>query len=185
VPGEGGLRLPPLSEHPPVPAPLGLLAEPLDHLPPIPGLGPLAPVPPAIQWDHGGPHPEVFAAIPVMVLTVERGVGQHPVPGDGQGRLGHDRTQLWGVVGRAGGDGGPGEEVALGIAGDGELGPQPRGVLASGSLEEVTRGVSALQSGPIDRCCWRIGDQATVLCGRSGTQKEDDIGPPFKSRCSA
>ena len=61
----------------------------------------------------------------MVLFTVERGVGQHPVPGDGQGRLGQDRAQLGGIVGRAGGDGGPGEEVALGIARDGELGPQP------------------------------------------------------------
>lgn len=137
MPGEGGLGLPPLAEHPAVPTPPGLLAEPLDHLPPVRGLGPLAAVPPAIQGDHGGPHPEVFAAVPVVLLAVERGVGQHPIPGDGQGRLSHDRTQLRGIVGRAGGDGGPGEEVARGVARDGELGPQPRRVLASGSLEEV------------------------------------------------
>jgi hypothetical protein len=137
VPGEGGLHLPSLAEHPTVPAAFGLLAEPFDHLPPVLGLGPLAAVPPTIQGDHGGPNPEVFAARSVVVFTVERGVSQHPIPGHGQGRLDHDRTQLRGVVGRAGGDGGPGEEVALRIAGDGEFGPQPRGVLAFGPLEEV------------------------------------------------
>lgn len=185
MPGEGGLGLPPLAEHATVLAALGLLAEPLDHLPPVPGLGPLAPVPPAIQRDHGGPHPEVFAAVPVVLFTVERGIGQHPVPGDGQGRLGHDRAQLRRVVGRTRGNGGPGEEMAVGIAGDGEFGPQPGRVLAPGPLEEVPRRVPALQPRPIDGGGGRIGDQAGVLCGRSGTQKEDDIGPPFNSRCSA
>lgn len=185
MPAERGLRLPSLAEHPPVPAPLGLLAEPFDHLPPVPGLGPLAPVPPAVQRDHGGPHPEVFAAVPVVVLAVERGVGEHPVPGDAQGRLSHDRTQLRGVVGRPGGDRGPGEEVALGIARDGELGPQPGRVLPSGSFEEVARGVPALQTGAIDGCGWGSGDQTAIPCERSGAQKEDDVGPPFSSRCSA
>lgn len=137
VPGEGGLDLPPLTEHPTVPTPLGLLAEALDHLPSVLGLGPLAAVPPAVQGDHGGPNPEVFAARSVVLFTVERGVGQHPIPGHGQGCLDHDRTQLWRVVGRAGGNGGPGEEVTLRVASDGELGPQPRGVFASGPLEEV------------------------------------------------
>lgn len=185
MPREGGLHLPSLAEHPAVAAAFGLLAEPLDHLPPVPSLGPLAAMPPGIQRDYGGPDPEAFAAIAVMTFTIERGVGQHPIPGDGQRGLGHDRAQLRGIVGRAGGHGGPGEEVAPRIAGDGQLGPQPGGVLASGSLEEVARGASALQSGPIDRRCRRIGDQAAVLCGRGGTQKEDDVGPPFSSRCSA
>jgi hypothetical protein len=121
----------------------------------------------------------------VVVLAVERGIGQHSIPGHGQRGLEHDRAELRRVVGWAGGDRGPGEEVTVGVAGDGELGPQAGRVLTSGPLEEVTRGVPTLQSGPIDRGRRRIANQATVLCGRGGPQKEDDVGPPFKSRCSA
>ena len=66
-------------------------------------LGPLPALPAAVERDDGGPDPEVLPAVPVVLLAVERGVGQHPVPGDDQGRLGHDRAELRGVVGRAGG----------------------------------------------------------------------------------
>src|SRR4051812_27934325 len=79
VAAEGGLGLPPLPVHPAVPAPLGLLAEPPDHLAAVAGLGPLAAVRPAVDRDDGGPHPEVLAGVPVVLLAVERGIGQRPV----------------------------------------------------------------------------------------------------------
>jgi hypothetical protein len=182
VPAERGLGLPPLAVHPPVPAPLRLLAEPLDHLPPVLGLGPLAAPVAAVERDDGGPHPEVLPAVPVVLLGIERGVGQHPVPGDGQRRLGHDGLELRGVVGRAGRDAGPGEEVAVRIDGDGDLGPQPRGVLAAGSLEEVAGGVAALQPGGIDSRGRPVADQAAVGCGRGGAVEEDDELPFLSSR---
>src|SRR5689334_5384227 len=81
VPGEGRFGLPPLAVHPAVPAALRLLAEPLDHLPSVLGLGPLPAPAAAVQRDDRGPHPEVLPAVPVVPLGVERGVGQHPVPG--------------------------------------------------------------------------------------------------------
>jgi hypothetical protein len=119
VPREGRLGLPSLTEYPTVLASLGLLAEPLDHLPPVLGLGPLAALTAAVQGNYGGPHPEFLAAMAVMLFAVECGVGQHSVPDHSQGCLDHDRTQLRGIVGRAGGDRGPSEEVAFRIAGDG------------------------------------------------------------------
>jgi len=180
VPREGRFGLPPLAVHPAVARALRLLLEPPDHLPAELGLGPLPASAPAVQWDHGGPHPEVLPAVPVVFLGVERGVGQHPVPGDDQRRLGQGRAELRGVVGRAGGDGRTGEEVAASVARDGELGPQARRVLASGPLEEVPRRVPALQPGAIDGGGRPLADQAAVGCGRGGADEEDD-GLPFLS----
>src|SRR5262245_14481562 len=137
VPAERGLRLPPLAVDPAVPAARGLLAEALDHLPPVLRLGPLPAAAAAVQGDHGGPYPEILPGIPMVVLGIERGVGQDPGPRENEGRLGHDRAELGGVVTRAGGDGGPGQEVALGVARDGELGPEAGRVLLAGPLEEV------------------------------------------------
>src|SRR6188508_1746427 len=81
VPAERRFRLPPLAIHPLVPAPPPLLAEPLDHLPPVRRLRPLPAAAAAVQRDHRGPDPEVLPAVPVVLLAVERGIGQHPVPG--------------------------------------------------------------------------------------------------------
>lgn len=119
VPGEGRLDLPPLAEHPPVPGALRLLPEPLDHLPPELGFGPLPALAAGVNRDDGGTHPEVLPRVPVVLLGIECGVGQNPVPGDDEGRLGQDRGELGGVIRRAGGDGRPGEEMGLGVAGDG------------------------------------------------------------------
>src|SRR5690242_20048766 len=94
VPAEGGFGLPALAVHPTVATTPGLLTEPLDHLPAVSGLRPLAAPAAAVQWDDGGPHPKVLPAVSVVLLRVERGVGQHPVPGDGQGRRGHDPREL-------------------------------------------------------------------------------------------
>jgi hypothetical protein len=185
VPAERGLGLPPLAVHPAVARPPRLLPEPLDHLPPVRGLGPLPAPPAAVERDHGGPHPEVLPAVPVVGLAVERRVGQDPVPGDGQGRLGHRRAELRGVVGRAGADGRPGEEVAGGVAGDRQLGPEPGGVLPPGPLEVVPRRVPALQPGAVDRGRRLRADQAAVSCGRSGAQEEADDLPFFSSRPAA
>ena len=185
VPAEGGLHGPPLSVHPPVPAPLGLLPEPLHHRPPVGGLGPLPAPPPGVERDHRGPHPEFRPGVGVVGLGIVGGVGQHPIPGEGQGRPGQGRAELGGVVGRAGGDGRPGEEVAPGIAGDGELGPQPGRVLPTGPREEVPGRVPALQPGPIDGRGRRRADQAAVGCGRGGADEEDDDRPFFSSRAAA
>jgi hypothetical protein len=121
----------------------------------------------------------------VVGLGIERGVGQHPVPGDDQGRLGHHRGELRGVVGRAGADTRPGEEVAGGIDRDRELGPQAGGVLLAGPLEEVPGGVPALQPGAIDRGGRLVADQAAVGCGRGGAVEEDDGLPLLSSRAAA
>lgn len=185
VPAESGFGLPAVAVDPPVSAPLRLLAEPLDHLPPVHGRGPLPAPAAAVQGDDGGPHPEILPGVAVVALGIEGGVGQHPVPSDGQGRLGHRRSELRGVVGRAGGDPRPGEEVAPGIHGDGELGPQPGRVFPPGPLEEVAGGVTALQAGPVDRGGRLRPDQAAIGCGRGGAQQEDDGLPFFSSRAAA
>lgn len=185
VPGEGGLGLPPLAVHPAVPAAPGLPPEPPDHLPPVLGLRPLAALTAAVERDDRGPHPEILPGVSVVLLGIERGVGQHPVPGHDQRGLGHHGGELRGVVGRAGADPGPGQEVARGIDGNGELGPQSGGVLPPGSLEEVAGGVPALQPGPVHRGGRHRADQAAVRSGRGGAEQEDDEVPLFSSRCSA
>jgi hypothetical protein len=185
VPAERGLRLPTLAIDALVPAALRLLAEPLDHLPPVCGLGPLAAPPAAVQRDDGGPHPEVLPGVPVVFLGIERGVGQDTIPVEYEGRLGHDRAELRGIITRAGGDGGPGEEMTPGVAGDGQLGPQPGRVFPPGPLEEVPGGVPTLQPGAIDRGGRLVTDQAAVDCGRGGAQEEADDLPFFSSRPAA
>jgi hypothetical protein len=118
----------------------------------------------------------------VVVLAVEGGVGQHPVPGHPQRRLGHGRAELGGVIGRAEADGGCGEEVALGVADGGELGPGRGAVLAAGALEEVAGGVAALQAGGVDGRRGLLADQAALLGARGGLEEEQDELPFFTSR---
>src|SRR4051812_32109816 len=73
VPAEGGFGLPPLAVHPLVSAALGLLAESLDHLPPVRGFRPLPAPPAGVDRDDGGPDAQILAAVPVVVLGIERG----------------------------------------------------------------------------------------------------------------
>jgi hypothetical protein len=121
----------------------------------------------------------------VALFAVEGGVRQHPVVADAQRRLGHDRAELRRVVGRAEADGGPGQEVAARLAGDGQLGPQPGVVLATGPLEEVARGVPALQAGGIDGGGRLIRDQAAFPGARGGLEEEQDELPFLSSRLEA
>ena len=121
----------------------------------------------------------------MVSFTVESRIGQHAVPVHSQGRLSHDWTELRRIVGRAGSHCGPGDEVTGRIDRDCELGPEPRGVATPGSLEEVTRSMTAFEAGAVDGRgrCW--ADQAAVGCGRGGTVEEADDLPFFRSRLAA
>jgi len=185
MPRERRFDLPALAIDPAMTRALRLRSESSDHLSPIAGPRPFAALAPAVERDDGGPDAEGVPTVAVVGFAVECGIGQDPIPRDHQGRLGHDRAELRGVVGRAGGDGCPGEEVAGRVDGDGELGPESRGVLAARPFEEVARGVAALQAGAVDGGGRRRADQAAIRCGRSGAGEEADDLPFFKSRFSA
>jgi hypothetical protein len=181
---EGALDLPPLAEHPLVPVALFARAE-------VPGhLGAVLParfafVAAWVDRDHTRADPQIFPREPVVRLGIERGVGQHPVPGDAQGGQEQNGCELRGVVGRTEGDGGPGDEVGVGIDGGAQLGPGAGRVLALGAGNEVSGGVAAVQAGGIDGDGGLIGDQFGRACGRDGAFEEVDEGPPFSSRPSA
>jgi len=179
------LHLPTLAEHTTVSRSLRLLPKSLHHLTTVLRLRPLAALAPTVQGNHRRADLQVLAAITMMGLTVEGGVGQQTIPVHDQGRLGHDRTQLRRIVGRAGGHRGPGDEVAGGIDRDRELGPEPRGVPASGSLEEVSRGVTTFETGTVNGDRRRFADQAAVDCGRGGTMEKANDLPFFSSRWAA
>ena len=185
VPGEGALGLPPLAEHPLVPGAVRLGYEPPGHLAPVlPARR--AGVAAGVDRDDRRPDAQLVPGVRVVGLGVERGVRQHPVPADGEGRLGEDRPELRGVVGRAGGDGGPGDEVASCIDRDGELPADVEGWWrAPASGGEVPGRVATLQPGRIDRRRGPLADQAAVECGRGGAEQEDDELPFLRSRCSA
>ena len=75
--------------------------------------------------------------------------------------------------------------MAWRVADDGELGPQPGAVLAAGALEEVLRGVAALQASGVDSRLGLSANQAALLGARGGLGKEQDELPFFKSRWAA
>jgi hypothetical protein len=121
----------------------------------------------------------------MVALAVEGRIGQDAVPGQSQRRLGHDLRQLRRIIGGAGRDRGPGDEVTGGIDRDGQLGPESGSVATSGSLEEVARGVAAFQAGAINSGGRSRADQAAPSCARSGPVKEADNLPFFKSLWAA
>jgi hypothetical protein len=121
----------------------------------------------------------------VVLFGIERRVGQHPVPGDAQCGQQQNGCELGRIVGRAECDGGPGDEVRVGVDGGGQLGPTLGRVLALGAGDEVPGGVAAVQTGGIDGDGRGFGDQFARGCGRDGTFEEVDEDPPFKSRPSA
>ena len=165
--------------------PLGFLRNRFHHLPAVLGLRPLAAPAAAVERDDGGPHLELVPAVAVVRLAVEGGVGQHPVPPDGHRRQRHRGAERGGVVARAGGHGGPGQEVAGGVAHHGQLGPRPGRVLPARAGDEVAGRVPALQPGAVHRRGGLIADQAAVECGHGGPHEEDDEVPLFSSRRSA
>ena len=185
VPGERRFHLPALTVHPTMARPLRLLPEPLHHLAAILGLGPFPPLTATVEGNHGRADAQAFPSIAVVVFGIQGGIGEHPIPGHRENRLGQDGTELGGIVGWPRGDGGSGEEVTAGVAGDGQLGPQPRGVLTAGSLEEVAGGVPALQTRAIHGDGRLLADQTAVGCGRRDAQKEARNLPRFSSRPAA
>jgi hypothetical protein len=185
VPTEGALRLPALSVDALVPAALCLLAETLHHLPTVARLWPLPTLVPSVDRDHRRADAQFFAAVAVALLAVEGRIAQHSVVTDRQRCLSHHRTQLRRVVGRPEADGRSGQQGAGGVAGDGQLGPQPGVMFAAGALEEVARGVPALQAGGIDGSGRLLRDQAAFLAARGGLVEEQDELPFFSSRLAA
>jgi hypothetical protein len=128
---------------------------------------------------------QVLPCEPVVLLGVERGVGQHPVPSDQEGRQEQNGRELRGVVGRTDRDDGPGDEVRVGVNGGGQLRPTARRVLTLGAGDEVPGGVPAIQPGGVDGDGGLLGDQAAVGRGRDGAFEEVEEDPPFSSRPSA
>lgn len=185
VPREGALRLPALPVDPAITALPWPAAETLFHLPAVARLGPLPPLVAAVERDYGRADAQLFAAEAVVLLAVEGGVAQYPVPGHPQGRLLQGGAELRRVITGTEADGGRGEEVTLGVADGGEFGPDGGALLAAGTLEEVTRGVVALQAGGIDGGLRLVADQAALPCARGGLEEEQDELPFFNSRPAA
>ena len=185
VPRKRALRLPTLSIHTLIPAAPRLFAETPDHLLSVAALGPLpSPVPP-VQRNHRRADAQVFAAIAVTFLAIERCIREHPVVREPQRSLGHHRAELRRVVGRADTDPRRREEVAGRIAGYGQLRPQPGAMLTVSTLEEVAGGVPALHTGGIDSGR-RLGvDQTALLCARGEAVEEQEKLPFFSSRLAA
>jgi len=177
VPGEGALRLPALPVFPLGEAPL--------HLPAVLGLGPLAAPVAAVDRDDRGADAEVLAGEAVVLLAVEGGIPEQAIPGDDKAGLSQRGAELRGIVAGADGDGGRGEEVAGGVAGDRELDPGLGAEPAAGALEEVARGVPALQAGGVDGGLGLRADQAALLGARGGLEEEQDELPFFSSRPAA
>ena len=184
VSAEGALGLPPLAEHPPVPVALLARAEVTGHLGPVLPAR-FAAVAARVDRDDRRADPQISPREPVVRLGIECRVGQHPVPGDAQGGQQQDRCELRGVVGRAEGDGGTGDDVRVGVDGGGQLRPGAGRVLALASGDEIARGVPAVQAGGIDGGGGSFGDQFAFDGGRDGAFEEVDEDPPFKSRPSA
>jgi hypothetical protein len=184
VTAEGALRLRPLAVDAPVPVAFLAWAE-------VPGhLGAVLParralVAAVVDRDDRRAGAQILPRQSVVLLGVECGVGQHAVPEDQKRRQEQDRGELRGVVGRAGGDEGRGDEVRVGVEGGRQLRPGAGGVLALGAGDEVTRGVPTVEAGGINGDGRLFGDQSGLECRRDGAFEQVDEGPPFSSRASA
>jgi hypothetical protein len=75
--------------------------------------------------------------------------------------------------------------MAAGMADGGELGPQPGAVFTAGALEEVLRGVAALQAGGVQGRLGLGANQAALAGARGGLEEEQDELPFFRSRLAA
>src|SRR5262249_31552919 len=113
------------------------------------------------------------------------GVGQHTVVAGRPRRLGQRRAELRCVVGRAAADGRTHEQVAVGVADDGEFGPQPAAVAAGGGRGEGGGGVPALQAGGVHGGRGLGGDQAAVGGAQGGAHEEGGEPLFLRSRPAA
>lgn len=184
VPTEGTLDVPPLAEHPLVPAALRSRAEPLGHLAPVLARR-CGGTPARVDRDHRGADAKVFTRELVMSFGVECRVGRHPVPSQTQRRQKQNGRELRGIVGRAFGDPGPGDEVGMCVGCDREFGPTAGCVFALGPRDEVSGGVAAIEAGGIDGDGRLFGDQFRLDGGCNGALEEVEEDPPFNSRPSA
>ena len=181
---EGDLDLPPLAEHALMPGARRPGSEPARHLGTVPPAR-FAVVTARVDRDHAGADAEGLTGEPVVRFGIERGIGQHPVPGEAQGGQEQDQRELRGIVGRAGGHRGPGEEVGMRVGRNRQLGPGAGRVFALGSGDEVPRRVPAIQPGGSDGDGRLLGDQAALGSRRDGPFEEVEEDPPFRSRASA
>ena len=174
---EGAFGLPAL-------AVLAAVETPL-HLPPVLALGPLAALATSVDRDDRRADSQILAAKAVIFLAVEGGIAQDAVPGNNQSGFFHGRGELRTVVAGTGADGCRGEEVAAGIADDGQFGPQTRGLLFAGAGKIVTGSVLTIQTRGIDGCLGPLLDQAAVLSAHRRLDEEKNGLPFFNSRWTA
>src|ERR1700733_4067195 len=98
--------------------------EPPLHLPTVLGFRPLSSLAAAVDRDDRTADAQLLAAETMVVLTIEGRIAQDTIPTHDQGSLVQRRSKLWVVIGRPRADGGCRNEVAGGVADDGELGPK-------------------------------------------------------------
>lgn len=170
---DGAFHLPALTVLP--------LGEALLHLAVVLGLRPLAALVAAVDRDDGGANLEGLSAVAMVVLAVKGGVTQDAVPGDHHRGLAQRRAELGGIVTRTQADGGGGEELTAGVAADRELDPRLGAALLAGPLEEVARGVPALQAGGVEGGLGPRADQAALLGADGGLEEEQQERPFFSS----
>ena len=156
------------------------------HLPPVLGLGPAAARVAAIQGNDRAANPQLLAAQPVVAFAVIARVAQQagqPEVADG---LPHGRGELRMVVARATHDIRPGNQMALGVTDQCELGPAttPKATL-SAAFDEVGACLVTLQAGGVNGPLGLGGDQAEVTGALKNGRQQAVESPFFNRRSSA
>ena len=174
---EGAFRLPALAILPPV--------ETSFHLPPILRQRPLAALAAWVDRDDGRAHPQIFATQAMILFAIEGSVAEDAVPANEQTGSFQRRSKLGGIIARTRAHGGRGQEMAGGVADDGEFRPRACRAFLAGPSEKIPGGVATVQARGINSCFGPLVDQAAVLGAHRGHDEEESGLPFFKSRCSA
>lgn len=166
--------------------PIDAFEEPPFHLPPILGFGPAASRVTSVQGDDRTANPQPLAAQAVVALAVIAGVAQQTGQVDVANGLPHRGPKLRMVVARSANHEGSGNQMALRVTDQGELGPAATAKTpVSTAFYKVGAHVVAFQAGGVNRSLGLGSDQVKLASAVENGAQEAGKSPFFRRRSSA
>ena len=166
--------------------PVDALGEPAFHQAAVLGLGPTTPRVPAVQRNGRAGNAQLLSTQDVVAFAVVAGIGQQAGQAQVPDRLAHGRGELGMIVAGTSDDRGPGNQMGLCVADDGQLGPtSATKTPVSAAIHEVGADVVGLQAGGVDGPFALGADQPTLDGTLEDNGQEPVKSPFFISRCSA
>jgi hypothetical protein len=174
--GEGTLDMPSMAIKP--------VEEAAPHLATVFRAGPATAGVAGVERDQGRTDAQSLAGQPMVVLTVEAGIGQQAIDRQAAGGLLQTGGEFAGVAAGTPAERGRGPQVGAGMTDHGQLGPMMPdiGIKPLAADDEMTRNVVVVQTGGIDAGFGSLFDQAACVGNIENGGKEGIESPFFRSR---